>query len=422
MRGNAPAAQMTMPVASRAGAPAFPNLRHLFAFQEVAKTQSVSLAAQNVHLSQPAITQAVLNLEKLMEVKLFKRGNNGMFMTSAGEVFRARVDRALSQIQQGLSDLSSGRAAAGLRRDVKLERLITTAQLKALVAVVNNGNFAMAARALAVSQPTIHRAARDLERLLAVPLYEKTSYGVQATREARKLSMCAKLAFAEFRQAWAEIKALEGIHAGMTVIGTMPLARTYLVPKAIATFTGAYPDESIEILEGTYEHLLEGLRTGDIDLLIGALRPTLPVEDVEQRHLFDDPLSIVVRAGHPLAGAKALTGDLMRRYPWIAPRQETPLRKHFDRLFLDAGVTPPSRLVECNSLVAARAILNESDHMMLLSSHQIRYEKAAGMLVELPLPGEAVSRPIGITTRRDWHPTGAQLSFIELLSDEASRL
>jgi DNA-binding transcriptional LysR family regulator len=97
------------------------------------------------------------------------------------------------------------------------------------------------------------------------------------------------------------------------------------------------------------------------------------------------------------------------------------LRKHFNQLFESAGVAIPHAQIECNSLIAARALLMESNRLMLLSARQIHYELRAGMLVALPHPKGTVLREIGITWRDDWHPTQAQQRLIELLRVHSRR-
>jgi DNA-binding transcriptional LysR family regulator len=50
----------------------------------VARCGSISAAAGDVHLSQPAITQAIAKLERSLEVTLFARSSTGMAATEAG--------------------------------------------------------------------------------------------------------------------------------------------------------------------------------------------------------------------------------------------------------------------------------------------------------------------------------------------------
>jgi LysR family transcriptional regulator, regulator for genes of the gallate degradation pathway len=391
------------------------NLRHLHTFLEVVRLGSLNAAARSVHISQPAVTQAIAGLERHFGSPLLRRRSTGVALTPAGEICATRIGRSVSQLREALREARRG---AGAER-TDLERLVRSRQLDALGAVVEHGNFSLAARARRLSQPSIHRSARELEKLLGVALFEETSFGVTPTRDAEKLARRARLAFAEIEQARAEVHALSGGESGRTVIGAMPLARSYLLPAALLEFTHEHPRHGVAILEGTYEHLLAGLRTGESDVLIGALRDPPPAPDVLQEHLFDDPLAIIARAGHPLARRRRLTPAALRSFQWIAPRASSPLRVHFNALLASTGVQMQSPPLECNSLAAARAFLIESDRLMLLSAHQIHYEMRAGELVALPHPAGNVARPIGLTLRRNWYPTATQQRLLEILRRSA---
>src|SRR5688500_1931771 len=182
----------------------------------------------------------------------------------------------MAQLREALGEFTR----SGPERQRELERLVRSTQLDALGAVVEHGNFSIAARARRISQPSIHRSARELEELLGVALFEITSFGVTPTREAEKLARRARLAFAEIDQARAEVRALNGEECGRTVISALPLARSYLLPAALLQFTQQHPRHAVAIIEGTYEHLLAGLRSAESDILIGALRDPSPAPDV----------------------------------------------------------------------------------------------------------------------------------------------
>jgi len=385
-------------------------------FDSVVRRGSVSAAARAAHLSQPAVTQAVGHIEAALGARLLERSYSGLALTGAGYAAAERVERALQILREALLALRARSPDAGTA-DVLSG--ITSTQLNALIAVVEAGAFARAARRAGRARAAVHRAARQLERSLGTDLFEVTSFGVRPTREAEKLALRTRLAFAEIAQAQAEVAATQGKGSGSTTIGAMPLARSVLVARAVLEFAAARPEHGISILDGPYESMLAALRRGTADLLVGALRDPIPYEDIVQEHLFDDPLSIIVGAQHALAGGGAPTLAALSQYPWIAPRRDSPLRRHFDaltgRLEAKRTVAP----IECNSLVAARSMLLASDRVMLLSAHQIHHELETGQLVALPHPFGAVTRAIGLTVRRDWRPTEVQGQLVEGLRRHA---
>src|SRR5216110_135220 len=286
-----------------------PNLRHLMLFDQVVRRGSVSAAARAAHLSQPAVTQAVAQVEAALGARLLHRSYSGLELTGAGRGAAQRVDRALQMLRDALGAVRTRSADAV---DADALRGITTTQLHALIAVVEEGAFARAARRAGRARAAVHRAARQLERSLGTELFEVTSFGVRPTREAEKLALRTRLAFAEIAQAQAEVAAAQGTGSGSTVIGAMPLARSVLVPRAVLEFAALRPEHAISILDGPYESMLAALRRGSADVLIGALRDPIPFDDILQEHLFDDPLAIVVGSRHPLSAAAL---PLWRRLP-----------------------------------------------------------------------------------------------------------
>lgn len=199
------------------------NLRHLRIYLAVAAHASVTKAAEQHHLSQLAVTQALNKLERQIGAPLFKRVAQGLFVNDLGRVFQRRVDRAFAH-------LDAATAAVAPR----LKLTATESQLQALIAVRDAENFTLAARRLKIAQPTVHRAVAQLEREAMRPLFERISHGIVATRAGQGLADAARLAFAELTQAEMELSEAMGREVGRIVIGAMSLSRSVVLPAAIA--------------------------------------------------------------------------------------------------------------------------------------------------------------------------------------------
>ncbi|EGF91058.1 bacterial regulatory helix-turn-helix protein, lysR family protein [Asticcacaulis biprosthecium C19] len=386
--------------------------RRLLAFEAVCRYGSALKAADHIHMAQPSVTAAITALEGDVAASLCDRTSKGMTPTPEGTVFLARVRAALLHLKDAESLIATRRSD---RTRVPLHRLVTGAQMRALTAVIQAGSFSEAARRLDLSQPSIHRSVRELETLCGIALIRD-----QPTPEARELARYFALYQAELQMGLDEIREIQGRVEGTVTVGALPLARSGWLPDAVAATLADYPYARIRIIDGPYEAQLHDLLHGQIDFILGALRDPVPSKLIEQRHLFDDPLTIVVRADHPLAPGfdsdhDKLTPAQLGSLAWILPRPGTPGRTVFEQFMANKGLTPPRRVVECASLVAARALLLRTDMAALLSARQVEYEIRQGLLKIMGPPLTGSTRSIGITTRTGFSPTRLHVAMLRQL-------
>ena len=388
------------------------NLRHLRALSAITLHGSMNAAAQAVNLSQPALTQGLAKLERQLGIALFDRHPDGVSPTEAGILMAERVTIAFDH----LTAATRGALRRGGRGFARPEQLMTASQLHAFLALADAGSFVGAAGATGLSQPALHRAVRDLEQICGVALAERRGRGVVLTAAGRRLARGVRLAAREIDAGIAELAGEQ--ESGRIAIGAMPLSRALVLPGAIAAFTKGTPRAVVDVAEGSWRELVEPLRDGVIDLMIGALRDETP-HGLEQRPLFTDRLVVIGRAGHPLTRVAAPTLDDLSRFGWIVGQADTPLRGHWEALF--AGRQAPPAPIECVSVMVICGVLRDSDLLTLLSPDQVALEVQSGILATIGRPLEHGVRTIGITTRIRWRPTAAQRRFVDLLESAGTR-
>jgi DNA-binding transcriptional LysR family regulator len=384
------------------------SLRHLKLFESAARLRSVRRASAECHLSQPAATQALAKLEEQIGAPLLERHVSGTYLNESGVIFQLRTQRLFAQIEQALVELGvpNSKAPLGL-----IASRITRAQIRALTAIEQNGSFARAARALGVSQISLQRAARDLERTLRTPLYVQTAFGIMATPAGAEFSRKLKLAMRELDSALDELDAAKGKFGGEIVIGAMLLAGSVVLASIVDEFALAYPNASIRVLSGNAEDMLKYLHAGDIDFVIGLLRDPAP-ENLVNRPLAETPYIVAARSGHPLMSREHVSLDDLADFPWIIGTPGASRRVQFDRLFAGRERLPQARLATCSQPII-RLLLARNDYLTLLTSYELLHEDNA--VAALPFGPIEPSPFIGLTTRENWLPTRLQQNFIDLV-------
>ncbi len=397
-----------------------PSIRQLAAFDAVVRTESLSRAAAEIGRSQPALTQTIAKLERDFGATMFKRKNTGCYLTEAGAILHRRAGRLFAQLDQALVEFGATPLRSG-RGDLRFLAAITSPQVRCFLAIVDNGSFASGAKSLGISEASLHRAARDLERHLGRPLFRRTATGLTATRPAAELARRMRLAIHEIELAVDELRAAEGISSSRINIGTLPLAGASFLARVLTDLTDYAPGTRVVIAEGPYDSLLQQLRVGAIDFIVGPLRYPDPTLGVVEQPLFYDAYSIVVRRHHPLTRAKRINISLLARYDWIVPPPGVPRRAAFDQLFA-ASKRKPHSSFQTSSLELTRAILSETDRVTLLSRHEAESAEKMGNLTSVKFNMSKNGRVVQVTTRADWLPTGVQLRFLDLLREHAREI
>lgn len=386
-----------------------PSVRYLKIFEAVARLESVTRASAEVGLTQPAVTQAIAKLELEIAEQLFDRRTTGTYLTAFGKEFAVRVRRFFATLERTLVGMGLSDEKPALASSINR---ITRSQIRCHLAIAKCQSFMHAAALIGVSQASLHRAARDLERNMGVPLYRHTASGVVVTEAGQKLATGLQAAASEIQHALDEARIARGAASTRIAIGTPMLDPAPFVASVIDEFTRLYPEASVQVVNRTFEDLRRQLRSGALDFMVGVLKAH--EDDLLDEPLFTDRYVIAVRPTHPLASRANVSVDDLLGFDWIIPNQGAPRRQAFDRLFAAAGRVPKTS-IESHSLATIRAMLCESDRLAILTQMEVGTDERLGLLKSLPVIDLDPSPIIGVTMRRDWLPTPHQQSFLDLL-------
>ena len=109
------------------------NLRQLQYFVEVSELESVTKAAERLHVAQPALSRHMRTLERDLGVRLFARDGRGITLTNAGVVFRERVRAVLRELDRAQMEVKALSRSPGGRIDLGMPFSISQALTRNLV-------------------------------------------------------------------------------------------------------------------------------------------------------------------------------------------------------------------------------------------------------------------------------------------------
>lgn len=374
------------------------NIMQIRAFCRVAAHGTVSRAADNLFRTQSAITRSIRDLEHSLSLQLFERHASGMLLTEFGKCILPRARLAIDELYAIPQIIASvrGKELAG-RTLAEPLWLYNTRRLEIFMVLFQVHHTQTVADMFHISQPAVSTALKMLEKGAGLALFQRTPKGMMPTRAGQEIASNISRALNELRHIPADIAARQGILRGSVHIGALPLGRTRLLPEAILSLLARYPGVNVITNESAFTTLISELRAGNVDFIFGALRND--VADITNEALFTEEMVILTRRDHPLSHGTVGVEQLAAAQ-WILPRAATPARKLLDNVFVHLGIAEPQPRVETGDLAIARNLLLNSDMLTAISSHQLEYELAAGVLVKLPVELPDTHRAIGLTWRQ----------------------
>ncbi|WP_158898657.1 LysR family transcriptional regulator [Burkholderia sp. L27(2015)] len=394
------------------------RLRRLLLFDAVCEAGGIGQAAIRAARTQPAVSLAISKLEASFGGQLFERGFGGSELTPEGVILQRRVRRMLDQMERAVANVT-GHSTPGASNAGTICRHLTDAQVRCHIAIANAGSAAEAAQLLGISQPAVHRAARQIEQTVGVSLYRRRVHSVSANPAGIEFARCLSLALYEIAQASEDLAYARGQLTGKVAVGVLPLLSPRLIARTIQRLRARYPAARVTVDEGSHARLLRELRVGAIDIIIGSLREPRLTGSVQETELFSDPYVVAVRKGHRLAAQKSIATHDLANYEWVVPQRNVPRRTVIDSIFARLLVKP-QLVVETSSPAMMMAMLVESDCVTLLSRSQIRDAYSGNEMVALELEMPEASRVVGFTARTDWLGTAIQQAFVEHLVQECA--
>ncbi|MFF9571479.1 LysR family transcriptional regulator [Streptomyces sp. NPDC014685] len=203
-------------------------------------------------------------------------------------------------------------------------------QLEYFIAVAEEQNFTRAAERVHISQSGVSAQIRQLERELGAELFDRSARTVTLTVAGKAALEHARAALAAAGAVGQAVGEVTDLLRGRLTVGMVIGCTITPLFDALAAFHQAHPGVEISLLEDSSDRLIEGVRTGTVDLaLIGAAAAT--PEGLGALTIISERLVAAVPAGHPLAKQRRVTLRELIAHPIVCMPPGTGLRAVFDQ-------------------------------------------------------------------------------------------
>jgi DNA-binding transcriptional LysR family regulator len=236
--------------------------------------------------------------------------------------------------------------------------MLDVRRLRVLREVALRGSIARAAESLRFTPSAVSQQISKLEREAGVPLLERGPRSVALTPAGRRLVEHAEAILERLAEAEGELRELGGAVAPLRV-ASVTTAAVSILPQALTRFAAARPDVEVAVEEADPLVSLARLRAREVDLAVVFEydRVPLPVDSrVTLEVLLEEPLRIVLPAGHPAARQRVVRLLDLAEESWIRSTPRSSCHPFTERACRAAGFEPRFR-VEVDDYAAMQELV-----------------------------------------------------------------
>lgn len=264
----------------------------------------------------------------------------------------------------------------------------TLHQLKVFEATARHGSFTRAAEELFITQPTVSSQIKQLSKAVGLPLFEQIGKRLYLTEAGQALLTTCQDVFKCLDNFEMQVADMKGTKQGQLRLAVITTAK-YFIPRLLGEFTQKYPGIDVSLKVTNHQQIRERMLNNSDDLYI----VSEPPEEIDlfSQSFLDNPLVVIARRDHPLAGQSRIPIKALNDEAFIMREQGSGTRRAVQHLFNLHGVEVRVRL-ELGSNEAIKQAIAGGMGISVLSQHTLVSEGTKSELTVLDIEEFPIKR------------------------------
>jgi DNA-binding transcriptional LysR family regulator len=187
------------------------------------------------------------------------------------------------------------------------------------------------------------------------------------------------------------------------------------LPRAIERLSKDRSGLTFTVIEGTYDSLVRGLRTGHIDGAFSLLVPGERHDELTVRTLVQDPVLVLCHPDHPLRKKRKISFSTLAKERWALINRPRSIIEMFRSIAASRGLDSPRICVETDSLDLLKSLVLQEAFLTALPRGAMRSELEQGRVATLAIDG-LPKLEAGFLHRQEVLPPAVALLLEEVIS------
>jgi aminoethylphosphonate catabolism LysR family transcriptional regulator len=289
-------------------------------------------------------------------------------------------------------------------------------QLRVFEAVARTGSFSRAAQELSITQPAVTFQIRQLERHVGVPLFERVRRRAGLSQAGHTLHQYAQRIFVLAEEAEQALELARGFKVGRLRLVASLTSAAYYLPPLVAAFKQRYPGVQVQLIVDNSQRVAERILALADDLGVLTGEPQSPNLVLEP--FCEDPLVLIVHAGHPWARRRSISLRELAGQPFILREPGSATRALIESRMAAEGLAPRVTM-ELGSNEAIKRTVELGNGMTLISAAIVTREVEAGRLAMLRIREPGLVRRFYLVYHRERRDSPLIRAVLEVARETA---
>ena len=295
----------------------------------------------------------------------------------------------------------------------------TLQQLRILKAVATEKNFTKAAELLHLSQPSLSKQLKKLEKNLDVLLINRENNKISLTENGKIFLQYSERILALCEESCRALIDLKNGERGNLTVGASQTIGIYLLPRVLTLFAQNYPQINLKVQVNSTRVIAKSVINREIDLaVVGGEIPNDLRKNLIVENFVEDEFSLIIARSHPFATKKMINKEDLYHLNFITLNSNSTIRKFIDNILIQNQIETKQLkiIMQLNSIEGIKTAVSLGLGAAFVSSSAIEKELELQTIEILKIENIRISRTLFIISSPECYKSKAFNFFYNELS------
>ena len=297
----------------------------------------------------------------------------------------------------------------------------TLQQLRILKAVANEKNFTKAAEVLYLSQPSLSKQIKILEKNLDTLLINRERNKISLTENGKVLLQYSERILALCEESCRALIDLKNGDRGNLTVGASQTIGTYLMPRILALFAQNYPQIDLKVQVNSTRLIAKNILNREIDIAVvgGEISDDLQKKLTIEPFVYDE-LSLILSNSHPFAKKGKINKEDLYYLNFITLNSNSTIKKFIDNILTQNQIETKQlkTILQLNSIESIKTAVSLGLGAAFVSSSAIEKEIKLKTIRIIKIKNITIKRKLSIISNPECYKSKA----FEFFYNELKRL